>query len=184
LLHFFAVFCADFCSRLSKDLHFLKGFEKSTQILLKLGHEFGQKEREKPQELAAEQVNFVIRLNLGSHPAKFWDADGREAALSISPGETVIHPQVWYKGQVCVNLIGIWNRGFAQPLWGMTNLEAQQGLRIYLAHMKIDESFRDLKSLLGMTKLWSLPPGQWQIIFGSALASFTILVQHPVPSHV
>jgi len=31
---------------------------------------------------------------------------------------------------------------------------------------------------------WSLPPGQWQIIFGNALASFTTLVQHPVPSHV
>lgn len=103
--------------------------------------------------LVAEQVKFVIRLNLGSHPPKFWDGDGREVALTISPGETVMHKRVWYKGQVCVNLIGTWGKGFSDPLWVMTNLEAQQGQRIYFARMKIDESFRDLKSLLGMTKL-------------------------------
>jgi hypothetical protein len=103
--------------------------------------------------LVEEQVNFVIRLNLGSHAPKFWDGDGREVALTISPGETVIHPQVWYKGKVCVNLIGTWSKGFKDPLWIMTNLEAKAGQRIYFARMKIDESFRDLKSLLGMTKL-------------------------------
>ena len=100
-----------------------------------------------------EQIHFVIRLKLGKHPPKFWDADGREVALSISPGETVVHQQVWYKGEACVNLIGIWGKGFRQPMWVMTDLQAQAGLRIYQARMKIDESFRDLKSLLGMTKL-------------------------------
>jgi hypothetical protein len=73
--------------------------------------------------------------------------------LTTSPGETVLHHRVWYKGQVCVNLIGTWGKGFSEPLWIMTNLEAQQGQRIYFARMKIDETFRDLKSLLGMTKL-------------------------------
>ena len=73
--------------------------------------------------------------------------------MTISPGETVLHHRVWYKGQVCVNLIGTWGKGFSEPLWIMTNLEAQQGQRIYFARMKIDETFRDLKSLLGMTKL-------------------------------
>ncbi len=33
--------------------------------------------------LNAEQVNFVIRLNLGSHPPKFWDAEGQEVSLTI-----------------------------------------------------------------------------------------------------
>lgn len=103
--------------------------------------------------LVEEQVNFVIRLNLGSHAPKFWDGDGREVVLTISPGETVVHNQVWYKGQVCLNLIGTWGKGFKDPLWIMTNLEAKAGQRIYFARMKIDESFRDLKSLLGMTKL-------------------------------
>jgi len=46
------------------------------------------------KRLTEEQVNFVIRLNTGSHPPKFWDTEGREVALTISPGETVIHNQV------------------------------------------------------------------------------------------
>jgi hypothetical protein len=103
--------------------------------------------------LVEDQVNFVIRLNLGSQPPKFWDSDGREVALTISPRETVMHNRVWYKGQVGVNLIGTWGKGFKDPLWIMTNLEAKEGQRIYFARMKIEESFRDLKSLLGMTKL-------------------------------
>ena len=35
----------------------------------------------------------------------------------------------------------------------MTNLEAEQGLTIYLQRMKIEVSFRDMKNLLGMKKL-------------------------------
>lgn len=210
-------------------------------------------------QLVEEQVNFVIRLNLGSHPPKFWDADGQEVALTISPGETIIHNRVWYKGKVCVNLIGTWGKGFSEPLWIMTNLEAKEGQRIYFARMKIDETFRDLKSLLGMTKLmnkqqkimekmlallllvfaiglligeclrdhlygetigenevvspkeripgspsrkkgkkwkrysglfillkqkWSVSNRDWQIIVGTALASFITIVRHPVPTHV
>ena len=104
-------------------------------------------------KLVEEQIHFVIRLNLGSHPPKFWDADGQAVGLTISPGEVVLHPRVWYKGQVCVNLIGSWTKGFSEPLWIMTSLDAQQGQRIYFARMKIDETFRDLKSLLGLTKL-------------------------------
>lgn len=209
--------------------------------------------------LLAEQIHFVIRLNLGSQPPKFWDADGQEVVLSLSRGETVQHPGVWYKGKVCVNLIGTWGRGFSEPLWVMTDLQAEVGQRIYFARMKIDETFRDLKSLLGMTKLmnkqqkimekmlallllvyaiglligeglrdqlygeviqeqevvpekeripgssqrkkgkkwkrysglfillkqkWSLPASEWQSIFGTALASFTAMVQHPVLTHV
>ena len=210
-------------------------------------------------KLVEEQVNYVIRLNLGSHPPKFWDSDGREVTLTISPGETVVHNQVWYKGQVCVNLIGTWGKGFKEPLWVMTNLDAKEGQPIYFARMKIDESFRDLKSLLGMNKLmnkqqqimekmlallllvfaigllvgeglrdqlygeliqeqevvpqteripgspyrkkgkkwkrysglfillkqkWSVSEKDWRAIVGTALASFTTLVHHPVLTHV
>jgi hypothetical protein len=31
---------------------------------------------------------------------------------------------------------------------------------------------------------WSLPAGEWRSIFGNALAAFTAMVQHPVPTHV
>jgi len=245
----------------SRNLNHFRAFEGLKDLLgerpLVLDREFSY--RELLAHLVEEQVNFVIRLNLGSQPPKFWDSEGRDVALTISPGETVIHNRVWYKGQVCVNLIGTWGKGFKDPLWIMTNLEAQAGQRIYFARMKIDESFRDLKSLLGMTKLmnkqqqimekmlallllvyaiglligeglrdhlygeliqepevvsekeripgspflkkgkkwkrysglfillkqkWSLSTRDWQAIIGTALASFTALVQHPVPTHV
>ena len=103
--------------------------------------------------LVEEQLRFVIRLNLGSQPPKFWDADGKQVFLAVSRGETVIHNQVWYQGKVCVNLIGMWERGLREPLWIMTNLETQTALRLYRSRMKIEQTFRDLKSKLGMERL-------------------------------
>ena len=103
--------------------------------------------------LEEERVHFVIRLNLRNHLPKFYDQDGQEVALTIAPGETVTHPGVWYMGKVRLNLVGTWKKGFSQAIWVMTDLEAKESLRIYFARMKIEESFRDLKSLLGMTKL-------------------------------
>ncbi|GAP07746.1 MAG TPA: transposase [Anaerolinea thermolimosa] len=103
--------------------------------------------------LVEEGVNFVIRLNQGSHTPKFWDAEGKEVVLSLSPGEKVIHPAVWYKGKVCLSLIGVWKKGLAEPLWVMTNLEPERAWQMYLSRMKIEETFRDLKGLLGMTRL-------------------------------
>ncbi len=124
--------------------------------------------------LNAEQVNFVIRLNLGSHPPKFWDAEGQEVSLTILPGEVVIYNRVWYKGQVCVNLIGTWNKGFSEPLWVMTNLTAEEGLRIYLLRMKIEQSLRDLKSLLGMTKLMNKQQAYMEKMLALLLMVFAI----------
>lgn len=49
--------------------------------------------------LVEEGGNFVIRLNLGSHPPRFWDVDGKEVALLISPGETVIYPRYGIRGK-------------------------------------------------------------------------------------
>ncbi len=73
--------------------------------------------------------------------------------LTLSPGETVVHNRMWYKGKVCVNLMGTWGKGFSEPLWVLTNLEAEQGRKMYFSRMKLDETFRDLKSLLGMSRL-------------------------------
>jgi hypothetical protein len=103
--------------------------------------------------MVAEKVHFVIRLNLGSHPPTFLDEEGQRVDLSLSRGEERVIPHVFYKGQVPVNLIGRWRRGFTQPLWVMTDLQPQTGFAIYLARMKIDESFRDLKSLLNLEKI-------------------------------
>ena len=102
------------------------------------------------QALIVEEVNFVIRLKLGAH---FFDAEGQPVALTVKKGETRILNKVFYMGKVFVNLIGRWKEGFNAPIWIMTNLPAEQGLDFYLQRMKIEQTFRDLKSLLGMDKL-------------------------------
>lgn len=139
----------------SRNLNHFRAFAQLKDLLgerpLVLDREFSYLEL--LLRLVAEGLHFVIRLNLGSHPPKFYHSDGREVLLTVSPGETVIHHRVWYKGQVCVNLIGTWQKGLSGPLWIMTSLEATQGQRIYFARMKIEEAFRDLKSLLGMARL-------------------------------
>jgi hypothetical protein len=121
-----------------------------------------------------EQVNWVIRLNLRANPPKFYDQDGQEVALTISPGETVLHNHVWYMGKVRVNLIGTWKKGFSDPLWVMTNLEAKRGLQIYFARMKIDETFKDLNSLLGLIKLMNKRQVYMEKMLALLLLTFTI----------
>jgi hypothetical protein len=105
------------------------------------------------QYLVIEKVNFVIRLNRGSKQPRFTDQDGHPLKLLILPGEEIIYPNVFYLGRVKVNLIGVWRKGFSSPMWVMTNLDPQKGLKIYQKRMKIDESFRDLKDLLHLEKL-------------------------------
>ena len=124
--------------------------------------------------LFEEQINWVIRLNLRSNPPKFYDDDGKEVALTISPGETVVLNHVWYMGKVCMNLVGTWKKGLTEPMWVMTNLEAKQGLRIYFARMKIEETYRDLKSLLGLTKLMNKQQVYMEKMVSLLLLTFTI----------
>jgi hypothetical protein len=160
----------------SRNLNHFRAFEELKDMLgerpLVLDREFSYLEL--MLNLVEEQVNFVIRLNLRANPPKFFDQDGQQVALTISPGETVIHNHVWYMGKACVNLIGTWKKGFSEPLWVMTNLEALQGRRIYFARMKIDETFRDLKSLLGMTKLMNKQQVYMEKMLAILLLTFTI----------
>lgn len=121
-----------------------------------------------------ERIHWVIRLNLRSHPPKFYDQDGQEVSLTISPGETVIHNHVWYMGKVPVNLIGTWHKGFTDAMWVITDLEAKDGLQIYFKRMKIEETFRDLKSLLGMTKLMNKQHRYMEKMLALLLLTFTI----------
>lgn len=118
-----------------------------------------------------EHIHWVIRLNLRAHPPKFYDADGKEVPLTISPGETVILNQIWYMGKVQVNVIGTWKKGLDEPMWVMTNLEAKRGLQFYFERMKIEETYRDLKSLLGMTKLMNK-----QQVYMEKMVAFLLLV--------
>jgi hypothetical protein len=106
--------------------------------------------------LQAEGIEYVIRLNQGSHPPQFYyDAERkRELKLKIvQGGGTKIYRQVYYKGIIPVNVVGIWQKGFKKPLWILTSGEPEDGLKTYTKRMKIETSFRDLKSLLHIDKV-------------------------------
>lgn len=105
--------------------------------------------------LTLEQIQFVIRLNLGDqkHQPRLLDASGQPIKLFIRPEETKIYKNVYYLGKVKVNLIGHWRKSLLRPLWVMTTLEAERGLEIYQKRMKIEETFRDCKDILHLTKL-------------------------------
>lgn len=42
----------------------------------------------------------------------------------------LIYRQVYYQGEVCLDVIGIWRYGFKQTMWIMTNLEPEMGLKL------------------------------------------------------
>ncbi len=124
--------------------------------------------------LTAAGVHFVIRLNLRSHPPKLFNAEGREVDLSLAPGETVVFRDIYYKGKVRINLIGRWKKGLDEPLWVMTDLEPRRALKIYLARMKIEESFRDLKSLLNLTQVMNHRQTLMEKMVALVLLAFSI----------
>ena len=136
----------------SRNRHHFEAFSEIKELLgdkpLVLDREFSYLEL--MENLVFEEIDFVICLKEGP---KFTDQQGKLVAMSVSKGETCILNKVFYMGKVFVNVIGIWKEGFSKPVWIMTNLEARLALDIYFQRMKIEESFRDMKSLLGLEKL-------------------------------
>lgn len=108
------------------------------------------------RSLVEAGVHFVIRLNMGAQPPCFYyDAEQKHSLrLMIAPiNKTRIYRQVYYMGEVCLNVVGIWRYGFTEPIWIMTNMEPEAGLALYDQRMKIEICFRDLKSLLHIDKV-------------------------------
>lgn len=172
----------------SRNLDHSRAFEGIKALLgdrpLVLDREFSYLEL--LHNLVAEEVQFVIRLNMGSHPPIFLNQQGRRVELMIQPGQEVVHRNLFYKAEVRVQVIGRWKRGFARPLWVMTSLEPQQGLRIYLQRMKIDESFRDLKSLLGLCKVMNKSQHNMEQMVALLLLAYAIgvLVGEAIRDHL
>jgi hypothetical protein len=141
----------------SRNQEHFRCFEEIKTLLgerpLVLDREFSYEEL--MTNFVSEQIQFVIRLNLGDpkRPVRFFDAEGQLMKLYLIPGETVVFPNVSYLGKVKVNLVGFWRKGLAKPLWIVTSLEPHRALEIYFQRMKIEETFRDCKDLLHMSKL-------------------------------
>lgn len=141
-------------SSTSRNLEHYRAIGKLKELLgdkpLVMDREFSYEELF--QAFVVEELKFAIRLNTGSG-VTFADEDGDRITLSIRPGEKVFRKGIYYKGKIKVNLAGEWARGLREPLWVITNLQPETALTIYKARMKIEQAFRDLKSLLRWDKI-------------------------------
>ena len=128
--------------------------------------------------LYLEHLQFVIRLNLGDQhkQPRLIDADGQPIKLFIQPGETVVRSNVYYLGSVKVNLIGYWRKSLSKPLWVITSLDPQPGLQIYLKRMKIEQTFRDCKDLLHLTKLMNKKQPLLEQMIALTLLAYVVAV--------
>jgi hypothetical protein len=79
-----------------------------------------------------------------------------------------------YKGQVPVNVIGVWRKGHREPLWVMSNLDPEVALRIYTARLKVDETLRDLKTLLALDQLMNKSQQRMEQMAALILIAYTI----------
>jgi hypothetical protein len=142
----------------SRNLEHFKAIQDIQQLVgtrpIVFDREFSY--RELLNSLVDEGVHFVIRLNMGANPPLFYyDAERKQRLqLLVAPiNKPQIYRQVYYMGEVCLNVIGIWRYGFSQPMWIITNMEPEAGLALYFQRMKIEICFRDLKSLLHIDKV-------------------------------
>ena len=119
-------------------------------------------------------INFVIRLNMRSQPPKFYTAEGRQVTPMLGIGQKEVYYQLRYRNQVTVNLIGVWRSGMHEPLWVMSNLEPERALRIYHGRMKIDESFKDLKDLLGLDHLMNKTQSNMEQMAALTLIAYAV----------
>ena len=162
----------------SRNQEHFRCFEGVKKLLgdrpLVLDREFSYKEL--MEILYIEHIQYVIRLNLGDQhkQPRLIDADGEPVKLFIKPCETVIHQNVFYLGTVKVNLIGYWRKGLSKPLWIITTLEPKRALEIYLKRMKIEETFRDCKDLLHLTKLMNKKQSLLEQMIALSLLAYVV----------
>ena len=137
----------------SRNLEHFKAIQEIQQLIgaspIVFDREFSY--RELLHSLVEEGVHFVIRLNTGAHaPHFYYDAEQKQRLrLLVAPiNKPKMYRQVYYMGEVCLNVVGVWRYGFKEPIWLMTNLQPEAGLALYEQRMKIETCFRDLKSLL------------------------------------
>jgi transposase len=79
-------------------------------------------------------------------------------------------------GQAKMNVIGIWNYGFKDPIWIMTTMEPEAALRMYLKRMKIEISFRDLKSLLHVDKVMNKSQARLEQILALVMITYAMTI--------
>lgn len=99
-------------------------------------------------------LQWVVRLNTKNR-AKIKDEEGEEIPLFIEEGSEKHVEGAYYRGEVKVNVAGVRVEGAKEPLWVMGNLPPASLVEVYLKRMKIEQTFKDAKSLLNLEKVMS-----------------------------
>jgi len=73
-----------------------------------------------------------------------------------------------------VNLAGKWEKGFSEPMWVISNLPPEESLEIYSSRMKIEESFRDLRSLLNLDRIMNKKRENMEKMVALVLLAYSI----------
>ncbi len=73
-----------------------------------------------------------------------------------------------------VNLIGTWRPDLSELLGVMSAIEPVLALRIYCERMKIEQTFRDLKSLLQLDKLMNQQHAMMEQVIALVLLAFSL----------
>ncbi|HOV39806.1 MAG TPA: transposase [Spirochaetales bacterium] len=108
------------------------------------------------EALGEAGIRAVVRLNTALNPTITLEKGQEERKISfqLHPGERRSYRGVWYKGRIPVQVAGYWGEKYEEPLWVVTFLEdPEKALELYRKRMKIEEQFRDLKSLLQLEKM-------------------------------
>jgi len=125
------------------------------------------------EAMVGEEMPFVVRLNTGNR-ARITDGEGKPVGLVLRPGDQVFLEGVNYLGQVRGNLAGIWEKGWREPMWVFTSLAPAEGLRVYRQRMKIEESFKDLKSLLHLEKVMNKKREKMERVVALVLLAYAL----------
>ena len=125
------------------------------------------------EEMVTAGIRYVIRLKVGNG-VNILNEMGDKVSLTVGIGEEVHHRGVYYKGKVEVNLAGKWEKGFSEPLWVVSSEKPEEAIDIYSRRKKIDESFRDLKSLLNLDKIMNKKQINMEKMVALVLLAYTI----------
>lgn len=124
---------------------------------------------------ALEQTgcSWVIRLNNNSG-VKFTDEQGEELPLLVEKGQRREIEGAYYRGITKVNVVGVWREGFKEPLWVMGNLPPERLIEVYKSRMKIEQTFKDAKSLLDIEKVMNKKREQLEVTLALVLVAYAL----------
>jgi len=125
------------------------------------------------ENMLIEGIEFVIRLKVGNNPT-ILNENGDRISPTINPGDEVNMIGVYYKGKLEVNIAGRWDKGFSEPIWVISNLPPKKAMEIYRLRMKIEESFKDMKSLLNIEKIMNQKRENMEKMVSMVLLSYSI----------